>query len=99
MVGSLGDRRWRRLAFAGVALHLVFLMTAQFEHHDLLCHAKTPFHCTTCASSQPSSDPHTPAAVGVCHLTDLGRAVAFLPAVESAVLAVRSSGRSPPSLA
>ena len=47
----IGVRRWRRLAFWGVTLHLIFLMTAQFEHHDLLCHAKTPFHCTTCASS------------------------------------------------
>src|SRR5438093_10274322 len=96
MLGKLGDRRWRRFAIFGVTLHLVFLMTAQFEHHDLLCHAKTPFHCTTCASSQLGSDPHTPLGVDVCHLADAGRAVAVFIDAESAVLPVRTSGRSPP---
>jgi hypothetical protein len=99
MADRSGDRRWRRLAFWGVTLHLIFLMTAQFEHHDLLCHVKTPFHCTACVSSALSSDPHTPARVGACHLADLGCAVSFFLDAKSAVLPVRSSGRSPPALA
>jgi len=99
MLGRLGDPRWRRLAVIGVTLHLIFLMTAQLEHHDLLCHVKTPFHCTSCASSQISSDPHTPAAVGSCRLADAGRAISFALNSESALLTDHTSGRSPPSLA
>jgi hypothetical protein len=99
MLGRLGDPRWRRLAVIGVTLHLIFLMTAQLEHHDLLCHVKTPFHCTSCASSQISSDPHTPAVVGSWHLADVGRAIAFALKGESALLAVHTPGRSPPALA
>jgi hypothetical protein len=92
----LGDRHWRRLAIFGVTLHLVFLMTAQFEHHDLLCHVKTPFHCTSCASSALGSDPHTPAGVGACALDDAGRAVTFCVSFNSPVRLVRIPGRSPP---
>ena len=99
MIRSVGDRRWRRLAYLGVALHMIFLMTAQFEHHDLLCHIKTPFHCSSCVSSPLSPDPHTPALVGAWQLADLGRAVALSFPVESAVLLVLSPGRSPPSFA
>src|SRR5437762_7382726 len=97
MLGKLGDRRWRRFAVLGVTLHLIFLMMAQFEHHDLLCHLKTPFHCTSCASSPLSPDPHTPAVAGSCHLSDMGRAFAFFLDSESVVLPVHSPGRSPPS--
>src|SRR6185295_11553046 len=92
-----GDPGLRRLALIGVTLHLVFLMTAQFEHHDLLCHLKTPLHCTSCASSPLSPHPHAPAIVGACYLSDMGRAFAFLLESESVVLPVRSLGRSPPT--
>lgn len=88
--------RFRRLALLGVILHALFLAAADFEHHDLACHLKTPLHCTSCALSQLGSDPHAPFAPGACGLSDAGRAVAFLPDSESALLAVRTTGRSPP---
>jgi len=80
-------------------MYLAFLVTSPFEHHDLACHDRTPFHCPTCASSQPGADPQTPVGLSAFHLADAGRAVASLIVLESAVLPVRSTGRSPPSVA
>jgi hypothetical protein len=98
MPTRLGDRRWRRLAVIGVALHLVVVLTAQFEHHDILCHFKTPFHCTSCASNPLSVDAGTTAHVTDSFLADLGHAFAFVRDVQGALLTVSLTGRSPPSL-
>jgi hypothetical protein len=89
----------RRLALAGVLLHTIFLAAADFEHHDIACHLKTPLHCTSCALSQVGSDPHSLVVPGAFRLADAGRAVAWNVEAESAVLTVRTTGRSPPALA
>src|SRR5436190_78571 len=49
------DRRFRRFALLGVVLHTLFVAAAPFEHHDLICHLKTPQHCTACTSSPVGS--------------------------------------------
>ena len=94
---SLSDRRWRPLAFVGVAIYAVFLVTAPFVHHDLLCELKTPQHCTACTSSVVGSDPCRVAIFGAWSLRDAGRADAFQLVVEGPLLTVRSTGRSPPA--
>ena len=86
----------RFLTLAGLALYGFVLVAAPFEHHDLICHLKTPQHCTSCASSLLGSDPHTP-AIPALQLSDAGRAMARLTLPESVLFAVRSSGRSPPA--
>lgn len=95
-MSSLRDRRWRTRAVIGVALYAAFLLVAQFEHHDLVCHLKTPQHCTSCASSVLGSDPHTPAMFGMWQLADAGRASAFQLLPADTLLVARSTGRSPP---
>lgn len=90
--------RLRQFVLVGVLLHSLFLATAEFEHHDFFCHDKTPQHCTACALSAPGSDPGTALTPGVCSLSDAGQAVAVHLVLKSAVLAVRTRGRSPPSL-
>jgi hypothetical protein len=99
MSGRLTHRRWRPLAMIAAALYVVVLFTAPFDHHDLLCHIKTPRHCTSCVSSQLGSDPTTSAMFGSWQLADAGSAIAFEPLAEGAVLALLSTGRSPPVLA
>jgi hypothetical protein len=84
---------------AGLALYAIFLLTSQFEHHDLLCELKTPLHCTSCTSSVVGSDPARPAILGAWTLTDLGRAVAADVVPTGALLALRTTGRSPPACA
>jgi hypothetical protein len=98
MIRTLRVRRGLRLTFVGVALYAIFLVMAPFEHHDLLCHLKTPQHCTSCSSTLIGSSPRSLAIFGAWHLADAGRADAFRPRAESTLLAVRSTGRSPPSL-
>lgn len=99
MRSRLHRRRPGAFAFVGVAVYAFFLITAPFEHHDLLCELKTPQHCTSCTSSVVGSDPHTAAVVGAWHLADAGQIVgtAFVP--KTLLLAVRSTGRSPPAAA
>src|SRR5436190_19704605 len=98
MAGGPGLRRSRRLTAIAFALYAIFLATAEFEHHDLACHFKTPFHCTSCASSPLSVNAHAPAVPDSNRLADAGRAIAIQVLSEDALLALDSSGRSPPSL-
>ena len=90
------DRRIRRFALLGVVLHTLFVTAAPFEHHDLICHLKTPQHCTSCTSSPVGSSTEAPTAPGAATLHDAGSAAAFDPISESALLAVSNGGRSPP---
>ena len=99
LMSRRGTRRHsRRLALVGLAIYAVFLVASPFEHHDLLCHLKTPQHCTSCASSQLGSDPHAPLNLGAGHLADAGCAVSFQLLAEGTLLTVRSTGRSPPAV-
>jgi hypothetical protein len=98
MSGHGRPRRTQHLVLIGV-IYAVFLAAAPFEHHDLVCHLKTPQHCMSCAGSQLGSDPHTPIIPGLGHLDDAGSAASFQPLVEDTLLAVRSTGRSPPAQA
>jgi len=96
MTGKTVDRCRRSAALLGAALYALFLVTVPFEHHDLVCHLKTPQHCTSCASSLLGSDPHTPALLPL-QLGDAGQALPCLTLAQSAIFTVRSSGRSPPA--
>ena len=96
MVSGKTLSRWRRFATVAVVVYSVFLATAEFEHHDLACHFKTPFHCTSCASSPLSVNAHAPAVPDGSRLADAGRAIAIQVLGEDALLAFESSGRSPP---
>jgi len=89
--------RARLLTAVGLALYAFVLVTLPFEHHDIVCHLKTPQHCTSCASSQLGSDPHALSAPGAARLADAGSAIAVEPRFEGAVLTTRSTGRSPPA--
>ena len=91
------DRRIRRIALLGLVLHALFVAAAPFEHHDLICHLKTPQHCTSCTSSPLGSSTEAPTTPGAATLRDAGSLAAFDPISESALLAVSNSGRSPPA--
>jgi hypothetical protein len=86
----------RRLPSVGLALYVLFLVASPFGHHDLVCHLKTPQHCTTCAFTQLGADPHPPLTVDASDPADAGRAISFEILAESTLLAVQSTGRSPP---
>ena len=90
--------RLRSLALAGMALYVLFLVASPFEHHDLLCHLKTPQHCTSCTGSQLGSDPHALVLPAGCELADAGSAIASHLIAGGALLAISSTGRSPPAV-
>ncbi len=80
-----------------MALYAVFLVASPFEHHDLSCELKTPQHCTSCTSTQLSSDTHVSLTPGVAQLVDAGSATSFVLLDKGTLLAVRTTGRSPPA--
>jgi hypothetical protein len=92
-------RRPHPHALIGVAIYAVFLVTAPFEHHDLLCHLKTPTHCTACTSSVVGAGPNAPVAVDAAALHDAGRALAADVRTRDVLLVAQSTGRSPPAAA
>jgi hypothetical protein len=89
----------RLLTVVGTVVYALFLVTAQFEHHDFICHLKNPQHCSSCTSSQLGSDPQPALSLGSRHLDDAGRAFTVAAEADDTLLAVRSTGRSPPFLA
>jgi hypothetical protein len=97
MTGTLQRGRTQRLPYVGVALYVLFLVASPFEHHDLVCHLKTPQHCTTCAFTQLGADPHPPVTVDSGYLRDAGRAVSADILAQSTLFALQSTGRSPPA--
>jgi len=80
-----------------MAIYALFLVASPFEHHDLSCELKTPQHCTSCSSTQLGSDPQTLLDPGAWHLAEAGRAIAVLCLAEDTLVAVCTSGRSPPA--
>jgi hypothetical protein len=92
--GARQGRKW--LSALGLALYTLFLVAAPFEHHDFVCHLKNPQHCTSCTASQLGSDPGNLPAPRLSPFVDAGRAVALDLTADSTLLAVRSTGRSPP---
>jgi hypothetical protein len=98
MPGRTGrSNRARTLTTAAVAIYAAFLIASPFEHHDLLCHLRTPLHCTACAGSALGSDLQVVNISGVWHLPDAGRAIVAASDHRAVLLDVRSNGRSPPS--
>jgi hypothetical protein len=91
MTGS----RWA--AVIGVVAYTSFLAATPFLHHDLTCELKNPLHCTACASTVLGADPNPPSTPGASHLADAGRAVLETVLFEDLLLAVRTTGRSPPA--
>src|SRR4051812_28391273 len=87
----------RSLTTAAVAIYAAFLIASPFEHHDLLCHLRTPLHCTACAGSALGADLHVLNVSGIWHLPDAGSAVAPAADHPTLLLTVSTSGRSPPS--
>jgi hypothetical protein len=88
--------RARLLTIVGLTLYAAVLVSSPFEHHDLICHLKTPQHCMSCASSQLGSDPHPLPVPGASRLTAAGFATTLEQDAEEALLVTGSSGRSPP---
>jgi hypothetical protein len=88
----------RRTTRLGILLHVLIVLTAPFEHHDLLCHLKTPTHCTACVSSPLAASPRPIEVVGAWSLHDAGSAVEGRPALHAVVLTTSSGERSPPTL-
>ena len=96
MSSCAGPDRRRLLTVVGAAIYAFFLVTAGFEHHDILCHLRNPQHCTSCAASQLGSDPQALTVRITSGLSYAGRAITTHVIVGGLLVVVRSTGRSPP---
>jgi hypothetical protein len=96
VIGIMGRYRSLRSVYVEVAIYLAILLVAPFDHHDLACHLKTPFHCTSCASGQIGLETRTAAVARTILLADAGDVITCQPPADGTLLPVRSTGRSPP---
>jgi hypothetical protein len=91
--GKCGGLRKALLAvyvFAAVCLPL--------GHHDVICHLKSPTHCTTCAVASSGETPADTRPLDNFSLPDAGQATLASAERRHAEPLRASSGRSPPSL-
>ena len=94
-LGRTGGRR--SLTIVATLFYVLVLAVSSFEHHDLVCHLKSPQHCTACTASQLGADPPAPATDATSSFNDAGRAMAMHGDAIGILLTARSTGRSPPS--
>jgi hypothetical protein len=97
MGGRKLAERLRRLTLTAVLLYAFVLALTPFEHHDLLCHLKTPQHCGSCASNTAGLHSHAPTVLDGHQFSDAGRAFAAVATGDDVLLVSSSSGRSPPA--
>src|ERR1700730_13166254 len=95
VIGHRGRPRALRSVSVQAAIYIAILLAAPFEHHDLACHLKTPFHCTSCVSSAIGLETSTTTLARHVHLADARDVVAYQPPAYGALLPVRSTGPSP----
>ncbi|HET7218555.1 MAG TPA: hypothetical protein VFJ02_10930 [Vicinamibacterales bacterium] len=88
-----------RSGFLAKALLAAYLLSAALlplTHHDVICHAKSSTHCTTClATGSGEATPHAGAAEGA-GLIDAGYVNSGVAVFVHAAPATASAGRSPP---
>ena len=94
-LGRTGGRR--SLTIVATLFYVLVLAVSSFEHHDLVCHLKSPQHCTACTASQLGADPPAVTADANSSFNDAGGAMAVHGDAIGALLTARSTGRSPPS--
>ena len=80
-----------------LALYVLAAALMPLAHHDLLCHARSTTHCTTCVVGSSAEAAPDPADLTRLTLTHVGEALAAT--LEPLVAAPLSScsGRAPPS--
>jgi hypothetical protein len=86
------------LAKVVLTIYVVSIALLPLSHHDVICHLKSPNHCTTCLTTlSGEATPHA-ASIGVWTMADAGRAdVTERGSAQSAVLTA-ASGRAPPAI-
>jgi len=82
----------------GAAVYALVVIASSFQHHDLVCHLKSPQHCAACVATPLGSDPRTASVSATCRLADAGSADVVQPTLHRVLLTVRSTGRSPPTV-
>jgi hypothetical protein len=90
-----------RSGFLAKALLSAYLLSAALlplTHHDVICHAKSSTHCTTClATGSGEAAPHAGAAEGTA-LVDAGCVNLGVAVSAHTAPSIVSAGRSPPDL-
>ena len=90
--------RSRFLAKALLAAYLLSAALLPLTHHDVICHAKSSTHCTTClTTASGEAAPHA-AGADSARLIDAGRVSAGETVYVHAAPEHCSAGRSPPDL-
>jgi hypothetical protein len=92
-------RRGGFLVKALLTIYIVGAALLPLSHHDVVCHLKSPTHCTTCLTSLSGEATTHATLLDVWRMADAGRATTSeRRSLRSADLSSHT-GRAPPALA
>ena len=80
-------------------LYLLAVALLPFAHHDVVCHAKSSTHCTTCVVGGSAESGGDAVPLNRGSLADAGSAIGLAAAAAGSFAADPSIGRAPPRLA
>jgi hypothetical protein len=87
------------LVKALVTMYIVGAALLPLSHHDVVCHLKSPTHCTTCLTTMSGeAAPHV-ASLDVWRLVDAGHTTAAERGSLRSAHISSPTGRAPPALA
>ena len=81
-----------------VAAYVLAVAFMPLSHHDVVCHAKSTTHCTSCVVGASAEPAGAAAGAAPCHLNDLGAAAAGHRVVAHGIMLGVSAGRAPPAI-
>jgi hypothetical protein len=85
------------LAKALLTIYIASAALLPLSHHDIVCHLKSPNHCTTCLTTGSGEAAPDAASLDVWTMADVGRATTIeRDPVQSAYVS-SACGRAPPA--
>ena len=86
------------LAKVLLTIYIVGAALLPLSHHDVVCHIKSPNHCTTCLTSlSGEATPHS-ASLDVWAMADAGRAAPIERGALRSAHFSSPTGRAPPAI-
>jgi hypothetical protein len=80
-----------------VLLYALAVGLMPLAHHDVVCHAKSPTHCTTCVVGASAEAAGDAAGAARCSLDDLGIADSYAHIPSDPITLGAPAGRAPPT--
>ena len=83
---------------AVLAIYVLAAALLPLSHHDVICHAKSSTHCSTCVIGSSGESAADPASLQRLDLTDAGTTTFWSSTLPVLHVLATSPGRAPPAV-